>query len=109
MLPPSSTSRRGNDMADLYIDMDALRRTRTDLDRMRSLLGEPVAFMAEQAGAVTGIDVLRSSLRAFGDEWDYGIKKLADYSGGVGEALTEIERTFTELDEQLAATFEEEA
>lgn len=95
-------------MADLYIDMDALSRTRADLDRMRDLLRAPLDTMATEAGRAVQIDVLRSRLEDFGDAWEHGIKKLGEYAGGVTEALDEIERTFTELDAQLAATFDGE-
>lgn len=93
-------------MADLYIDMDALARTRGDLERIRELLHEPLDAMAAQAGRAVQIDVLRSRLEDFGDAWDHGIKKLGEYAGGVTEALDEIERTFSELDAQLADTFD---
>ncbi|GAA4117284.1 hypothetical protein GCM10022215_17750 [Nocardioides fonticola] len=95
-------------MPDLYIDLSALERTRSDLTHVASLLREPVGHMAERASAVTEIDALRSRLREFGDEWDYGIGKLSKYSGSVADALAEIKRTFAELDQQLAAALEGE-
>ncbi|GAB2759691.1 hypothetical protein [Nocardioides pakistanensis] len=96
-------------MADLYIDLDGLARTRDSIDRVERLLREPLDTMASRASAATEIDVLRSRLAEFGEEWDYGIGRLAKYSEGVAEALEQIRRTFTELDEKLAATFETEA
>lgn len=92
-------------MADLYIDMDGLARTRDSIDRVERLLREPLDTMASRVAAATEIDVPRSRLVEFGDEWDYGIGRLAKYAEGVGEALEQIRRTFTELDEKLAETF----
>ena len=89
-------------MPDLYIDLSALERTRGDLTRVSDLLRDPVGHMADHADAVTEIGVLRSRLREFGDEWDYGIDKLGKYSGAVADALEQIKKTFSELDQQLA-------
>lgn len=93
-------------MADLYIDMSGLARTRDSIDRVERLLREPLEVMAAKAGTATEIEALRSRLAEFGDEWDYGIGRLARYSKGVGEALEEIRRTFVELDERLAEVFD---
>jgi hypothetical protein len=89
-------------VADLYIDLAGLARTRDSIDRVERLLREPLDVMASRAGSATEIEVLRSRLVEFGDEWDYGISRLAKYAEGVGEALAEIGRTFTELDQRLA-------
>lgn len=94
-------------MADLYIDFAGLERTRNDLERISGLLHAPLAAMADRAGAVTEIDVLRSRLVEFGEAWDHGIGKLAEYADGAGAALTQIKQTFDELDAKLAETFEQ--
>lgn len=96
-------------MADLYIDMDALIRTRGNLDRISDLMKDPVGRMSEEASAATSIDELRSKMQEFGDEWNYGIGRLTKYTKGVGEALEQIRTTFTDLDQQLADVFTQEA
>jgi hypothetical protein len=95
-------------MADLYIDFGGLERARDSLGHVEQLLRHPLDVMNARAGAATGIDRLRSKLTEFGDEWDYGIGRLAKYAGGVGEALEQIRSTFAELDDKLAATFDAE-
>ncbi|MBF4160942.1 hypothetical protein [Nocardioides acrostichi] len=94
-------------MSDLYIDLDALERTRHDLEHVADLLRDPVSRLADEAGAVTSISHLRSRLQDFGHEWDYGIGKLSEFSGTVGEALVHIRDAFTEVDQKLAATFDQ--
>ncbi|KAA1372229.1 hypothetical protein [Aeromicrobium fastidiosum] len=89
-------------MADLYIDMDGLARTRDDIDRIGDLMKDPVGRMSDKAGAATSIEELRSKLQAFGDEWDYGIGRLEKYAKGVSESLEHIRKTFADLDQQLA-------
>ena len=94
-------------MADLYIDFDGLARTRQNLEHVKDLMQSPLDELASQAGSVTSIDHLRSRLEDFGDQWDYGIKKLGKYSEGVGEALQQIRDTFAELDDKLAEVFDQ--
>jgi hypothetical protein len=97
----------GGEMADLYIDMDGLARTRDNLDRIGDLMKDPVGRMSDEAGDATSIDELRSKMQDFGDEWDYGIGRLTKYTKGVGEALEQIRKTFSDLDQQLADLFTE--
>lgn len=104
LLASAHTKRTSGDtVADLYIDMAGLARTRDNIDRVERLLREPLDVMSAKAGAATEIEALRSRLAEFGDEWEYGISRLAKYAQGVGEALAEIGRTFGELDEKLAS------
>lgn len=94
-------------MARLYIDMDGLSRVRDDIDHIGDLLKDPVGRMADDAESATTIDGLRSKMRDFADEWDYGIGRISKYSNGVSESLEEIRKTFTELDQQLADLFDQ--
>lgn len=94
-------------MADLYLDFAGLTRTSQSLTHIKELLSSPLDTMNDRAGAATDIDELRSKLRDFGDEWDYGIKKLSEYTDGLGEALDEIRAAFEELEDELASTFDE--
>jgi hypothetical protein len=63
------------DVGDLCIDFDALRRTRGNLAQVESLLRGPCSGMADLPADAAGHEVLRSRLRDFADEWDYGIEK----------------------------------
>ncbi len=94
-------------MGDLFIDFSTLRRVRRDLDDVESLLSGPCRGMAELPADAAGHAQLRDRLREFGDEWDYGIAKLGDFSKGAAEALDHIETTFTELDQELSKSFDE--
>ena len=89
-------------MADLCIDFDALNRTRGNLADVESLLRGPCSGMADLPAEAAGHEVLRERLHDFGDEWDYGIGKLGEFSSGVVDALTSIESTFRQLDTELA-------
>lgn len=93
-------------MADLCIDFDALERVRTNLTNVEDLLKGPCKGMADLPSDAAGHDDLRSRLREFGDEWDYGIGKLGDFSGGAADALNTIKETFQALDTELSKSFE---
>ena len=95
-------------MADLFIDFDALDRVRTNLKGVEDLLKGPCKGMADLPSDAAGHDDLRDKLRDFGDEWDYGIGKLGDFSGGAADALTSIRDTFSSLDDELGKSFEQE-
>ena len=93
-------------MADLCIDFDTLERVRANLADVEDLLKGPCKGMADLPADAAGHDDLRSKLREFGDEWDYGIGKLGDFSGGAADALKTIKDTFQDLDRELAKSFE---
>lgn len=95
-------------MADLLINFDALDRVRKSLLDVEDLLKGPCAGMKDLPSDAAGHDDLRSKLRDFGDEWDYGIGKLGEFSGGAADALASIRDTFTELDTELAQAFDQD-
>lgn len=94
-------------MADLFVDTALLRRAQQDLDRIEPLLRAPTEGMADLAGSATEVARLREALRTFGDEWDYGISKMASYTGGLAEALQTIRDTFDEAERQLSGAFDQ--
>lgn len=96
-------------MADLCIDFDALERVRAKLADVEDLLKGPCKGMADLPADAAGHDDLRSRLRDFGDEWDYGIGKLGEFSGGAVSALETIKATFQELDGELAKAFDDQS
>jgi hypothetical protein len=96
-------------MADLCIDFDVLERVRGNLADVEDLLKGPCRGMADLPADAAGHDDLRSRLREFGDEWDYGIGKLGEFSGGAADALATIRDTFRQLDDELAAVFDADA
>jgi hypothetical protein len=93
-------------VADIYIDMGALDRTRDNLSNVEDLLRGPCRTMASLPCEAAGQPVLRDRLSEFGDEWDYGIGKLGDFSGAAVDALATIKDAFLELDAQLADSFQ---
>lgn len=95
-------------MADLCIDFDALERVRSKLADVEDLLKGPCKGMSDLPAEAAGHDDLRSRLRDFGDEWDYGIGKLGEFSGGAVDALATIKATFQELDTELAKAFDDQ-
>ena len=96
-------------MADLYVDFDALLRSRRTIQDIEEILGRSCRAMRDLPAEAAGIARLTSRLRDFGDEWDYGIGKLGEFSGSCGDALQSTVEAFSELDEELAKTFEQEA
>jgi len=95
-------------MADLCIDFDVLDRVRRNLVDVEDLLKGPCKGMADLPSDAAGHDDLSSKLREFGDEWDYGIGKLGDFSGGAADALTTICSTFRDLDDELGKVFDQQ-
>jgi hypothetical protein len=94
-------------MADLMIDFASLERVRRDLVEVEGLLRGPCRGMSELPADAAGHDDLRSRLRDFGDAWDFGIGRLAQFSGAAADALSSIQKTFTELEDELAAAFDQ--
>lgn len=93
-------------MPDIYIDFDALRRTRTAVADMEGLLHGPCRAMRSLPAEAAGDRALVDRLREFGDQWDYGIRKLGEFSAACVEALTGVEEAFTRLDADLASALE---
>lgn len=89
-------------MADLYVDMDSLRRTRSRLSRIAELLETPCRELRGVPLDSAGHEVLRQRLDSFADEWSYGIGKLGEFSEGTCEALQNVVDTFTDVDTELA-------
>lgn len=52
---------------------------------------------------------LAARMDEFGDEWSYGIGKLAEFAETAVEALDAIEKAFATADEDLAAALAEAA
>lgn len=94
-------------MADLFIDFAELIRTRDDFGRIKDLLSHPLDTMAEKASRATEFEELRSKLADFGDEWDYGIGKLGEFSGEVSDVLDQIRTAFEDADNRLASGLED--
>jgi len=93
-------------VADLIIDFGALERTRGSLNDVTDLLTGPCKGMASLPADAAGNADLTAKLRDFGDEWEYGIHKLAEFSSGVGDVLRDTVATFRDLEDQLAAAFD---
>ena len=96
-------------MADLYVDFGALERSRATIADIEDLLGRSCRAMRDLPAEAAGVERLVSKLRDFGDEWDYGIGKLGEFSGSCGDALQAAVKAFTELDEELARSFDKDA
>jgi hypothetical protein len=94
-------------MADIYIDMGALATTKANLGNVEDLLRGPCHGMADLPSEAAGHADLESALEDFGSDWDYGIGKLGEFSGAAVDALGAIGDAFTELDEQLRASFDQ--
>ena len=96
-------------MPDLYVDFAALRRSQATIADIEQLLGRSCRAMRDLPAEAAGVERLVSRLREFGDEWDHGIGRLGEFSGSCGEALGAAVQAFTELDEELARSFQGDA
>lgn len=88
---------------DLSLDYEALRATRDTIRDISQLLRSTCDAMADVNGAAMGVRALTSRLDEFGDEWDYGIGQLSDFSEAAADAIDDTLRAFQELDEGRAA------
>lgn len=96
-------------MPDLFVDLDALARTRDSLEHMHDLMRRPLDLMGQLAASATTNEHLREKLTSFSAEWEYGIGKLGRYTAGVGEALAQMQQAFTDVDEELARVLRQDA
>ncbi|MDP9822562.1 hypothetical protein [Nocardioides massiliensis] len=87
---------------DLYIDAGMLRRVRTNLGRIETMLSRPANDMKALDGTELGPAKLRSRVTEFADEWAYGIAQLGEFTASAVEALTSIEEAFQQADTDLA-------
>lgn len=92
-------------MADLYVDGAALARARADLTHIHDILSRPGRELESLDATAVGVAGLSARLAEFGDEWAYGIKQLGKFAGAAAQALTDIERSFAEVDNALGQVF----
>jgi hypothetical protein len=95
--------KKGDLVSDLYIDGDALDRTKTNVENIEGLLSGPCRAMRDLPAEAAGNETLASKLRGFGDEWDYGMGKLGEFSGACSQALGGIRDAFDGLEDELMA------
>ena len=88
-------------MADLYIDGQVLNAVRADLRNVRELAQRPGREMAQIDSSAVGSPALVARMDEFGQEWSYGISKIADFSGSAADALDRLEQAFAEADKSL--------
>ncbi|MBE8477028.1 hypothetical protein [Streptomyces justiciae] len=96
-------------MSDLYIDGEMLNRVRHNLRHIDELFSKPIHAMAEIDAKAMGASQLERRMEEFGDEWSYGIKQLRKFSKGAVKTLDTIEKTFDQLDLDLAAALSKAA
>ena len=88
-------------MADLYIDGQVLNAVRADLRNVRELAQRPGREMAQIDSSAVGSPALVARMDEFGQEWSYGIGKIADFSGSAADALDRLGQAFAEADKSL--------
>ncbi|MCF2435129.1 hypothetical protein LV779_13020 [Streptomyces thinghirensis] len=96
-------------MSDLYIDGEMLDRVRYNLGHIDDLFAKPIRAMADIDAKAMGASQLEHRMEEFGEEWEYGIKQLRKFSKGAAKTLDTIEKTFTQLDLDLADALSEAA
>ncbi|MET9758700.1 hypothetical protein ABZ016_06535 [Streptomyces sp. NPDC006372] len=89
-------------MSDLYIDGEMLNRVRHNLRDIDDLFAKPISAMKNIDAKAMGASDLERRMEDFGDEWAYGIKQLRKFSKGAAKTLDTIEKTFSQLDLDLA-------
>ncbi|MDT0266691.1 hypothetical protein RM844_10340 [Streptomyces sp. DSM 44915] len=93
--------------SDVYLDYDQLSTNRDNIRNIANLLRGPCQSMANVNGAEMGVHRLERKMDDFGDEWEYGIGKLAEFSDAAADALDEVLAGFREVDEELSRAFQE--
>ena len=88
---------------DLYIDGAVLRRVRTNLGRIETLLERPASDMKALDGSELGPARLRARVNEFADGWAYGIQQLGEFTASAVDALNSIEEAFARADTDLAS------
>ncbi len=96
-------------MADLFIDADVVRRSRGRLQSITEMLDGPCRAMGSMPRDAVEQKRLRDKLSDFGDEWEWGIGKLGDFSGSAADALQQILDAFDEVDVELKTALDEAA
>lgn len=94
-------------VSDLYIDGAMLERVRSNLASVTDLLSRPARRMSEVDGRAMGVPELEQRMDDFGDEWEYGISKLGEFSESAVDALDQIKEGFEQADDDLANALNE--
>lgn len=84
-----------------------LSRVRANLASVTDLLTGPARRMAEVDGRAMGVAELEQRMDEFGEEWEYGIGKLGEFSDSAVDALDQISQAFEEADDNLANALNE--
>lgn len=92
-------------MRDLYVDYEAVEETRHRLADIAETLRGPSRELVDLPSSAVGHESLRSALADFGDGWEFGIGKLAEFADRAAQALDGVVSAFTDLDQQMAAVF----
>ncbi|WP_246108478.1 hypothetical protein [Streptomyces sedi] len=84
-----------------------LSTNRDNIRNIAQLLEQPCRAMADVNGSDMGVDRLEQRMDDFGDEWEYGIGKMAEFSDAAATCLDEVLHAFREIDEALASVFDD--
>ncbi|UED86589.1 hypothetical protein [Streptomyces profundus] len=93
--------------SDLYLDYELLGANRDNIRNIANLLEGPCRSMAHVNGSDMGVERLEQRMDDFGDEWEYGIGKLAEFSDAAATCLDEVLNGFRDIDEELSRAFQE--
>jgi hypothetical protein len=90
-------------MGDFSVDAAEL----IELGRLFGLVCDELGRLHGRVGGLRartlGSDVIDDALDGFADHWRFGLGRMRDRAGFVGEALTAAGRGYQEMDAQLAA------
>lgn len=89
------------------MDTGAIRRSQATFSDIRDRLESAVAGFDSVSGASVAQEELRRRLDELGSSWGAGIKKLGEFAGSAGTALSGIADAFDRVDDELAQALEE--
>ena len=90
-------------MGDLSVDAAELIELGLLFGTVRDELSRLHGRVGGLRARTLGSDVIDDALNEFADHWRFGLGRMRDRAGFVGEALTAAGRGYQEVDAQLAA------
>ncbi|MFD7921914.1 hypothetical protein ACFV3R_22130 [Streptomyces sp. NPDC059740] len=94
-------------MAGFYrVELDALGRLVTQLGEAADGMRDAMRELKDIGPKGAGYADLEQACDDFQDKWGYGIKLIADATGGVAEGLSQTRKVYQQLEDQTSQMFQ---
>lgn len=87
------------------IDVEGMGSLITTLDHAEERMNRANDSLKNSTPSDMGSRDIDAAGADFQDRWEHGISKIAEFTGSMVEALTQVKKVYTEIDDQTAQMF----